>query len=356
MAETAVIFTPKYYEHNTGPGHPETRKRVKVIIRKLEELNLFSSGSNCELVDPQKAKIGELRLVHTRGHIQLVKRTCELGGGLLDTGDTVVSRKSFETAAYAVGGTLRAVDLVLKKRYKNAFALVRPPGHHAGSYYAMGFCIFNNIAVAASYLTEILKLQRVLILDIDAHHGNGTQEIFYSTQKVLYISLHEDPIGFPGTGFIDETGEGDGFGYNINIPFPIGVSDKPYMKAIDDIVVPVVKQYTPQFILVSAGFDGYYRDPIAQLSLSASIYAEIFRRIQKLAHELCEDRSVAVLEGGYYLRRLGGLVASAITKRVDADSRFNHDKPPETLKSNQKAQKILKEVEKVQSAFWTLGS
>lgn len=356
MAETALMFTPKYYDHNTGPGHPETSKRLKVIIRKLEEQNLLSSGSNCRLVDPQKAKMEQLRLVHTRGHIQLVQRTCELGGGLLDTGDTVVSRKSFETALYAVGGTLKAVDLVLTKRFKNAFALVRPPGHHAGSYYAMGFCIFNNIAVAAAYLTEIEKQHRVLILDIDAHHGNGTQEIFYNTNKVLYISLHEDPTGFPCTGFIDETGEDDGFGYNINIPFPIGVSDEPYLKAIDNIVVPIIEQYSPQFILVSAGFDGYLRDPIAQLSLSASIYAELFKRIHKLAHELCEDRFVAVLEGGYYLRRLGELVVSAITKKVNAASQCNHDRSAATLKSNQTAQKILKEVEKVQSAFWTLDS
>ncbi len=314
MAKTAIVFTPEYFEHKTEPSHPETPRRLKVIMKELEELSLFSAPGECRLVKPEQARIKDLELVHTPEHIQLVRRTCEHGGGLLDLGDTVVSSESFEVARYAVGGALTAVNIVLSKKFRNAFALVRPPGHHAGPYYAAGFCVFNNVAVAAAHLIKRVYFNRVLILDVDAHHGNGIQEIFYNTKKVLYVGLHEDPSGFPGTGFVDEIGESEGLGYNVNIPFPFRVGDKAYLKAIDGIVVPIVRQYRPQFILMSVGYDGFYRDPVAKLNLSAVIYASIFEKILNLASTLCEGRFVASLEGGYNLKKLGKLVASTISK------------------------------------------
>ncbi len=356
MAKTAIIFTPKYYEHNTGQAHPETSERLRVILSEMEKLNLFSASGKCKLVKPSLARIEDLELVHDLEHIQLVERTCEHGGGLLDLGDTVVSPESFEVARYAVGGAIKSVDLVLGRKAKNAFALVRPPGHHAGPYYAAGFCVFNNVAIAAAHLIERLHLQRVLILDIDAHHGNGTQEIFYDTDKVLYISLHEDPRGFPGTGFTDETGEGRGLGYTVNIPFPFRIGDKTYLKAIEEVAIPIIQQYAPQFILVSTGFDGYYGDPVAKLSLSASSYGLIFEKILDLSSTLCEGRFVALLEGGYKLGKLGKLVVSTISKMAGFSYPVKAESIKTSLRAEKQAEKTIKEVKEVQSAFWDLKS
>lgn len=354
MAETAVIFTPKYYEHDTGPNHPESPERLKVIMEEMENLSLFSDTGKCKIIEPDLARIEDLELVHSLEHIQLVKLTCKHGGGLLDLSDTMVSPESFEVARCAVGGVIKAVDLVLSKKAKNAFALVRPPGHHAGSYYAAGFCVFNNVAVAAAKLIRRLNFERVIILDIDAHHGNGTQEIFYNTNKVLYISLHEDPREFPGTGFVDEIGEGKGVGYNVNIPFPFRVGDKAYLKAVDDVVVPIMRQYVPQFILASVGYDSYYGDPVAKLNLPAITYASIFDKILDLASTFCEGKFVATLEGGYNLKQLGKLVVSTISKMAGFSYSMRDESPSVSLRAEKQAEKIIEEVKKVQSAFWSL--
>jgi acetoin utilization deacetylase AcuC-like enzyme len=354
MSKTAIVFTSKYYAHNTGPDHPETSKRLKVIMKEIEKANLLSPVTGCRLVRPPQASIEDLELVHDSEHIQLVKHMCEQGGGLLDLSDTVVSPESFEVARYAVGGALKAVDLVLSRKFRNAFALVRPPGHHAGAYYAAGFCVFNNVAIAAAHLIRSARLERVLILDIDAHHGNGTQEIFYNTKKVLYISLHEDPWEFPGTGFVDEIGEGEGLGYNVNIPFPFRIGDKMYLKAFDEIVVPIVQQYAPQFILASVGYDGYFRDPVAKLSLSDTVYAAVFEKILALASSLCEDRFVAVLEGGYNLKKLGKLVISTISKMADFPYSVERESPPIRSRAEKQAENVIEKVKKVHSTFWNL--
>ena len=275
MNKTAVIFSPKYYQHNPGRDHPETAKRLGTVVNELKSGRL-SRSKNWQFVAPEKARIEDVELVHDIDYIKFVETLCKSGGGLIDLEDTVVSPKSFDVALYAVGGTLKAVNLVMEKEFKNAFALVRPPGHHAEKFYAKGFCIFNNVAIAAGHLLKKFNLQRILILDIDAHHGNGTQETFYGTNKVLYISLHQNPRAFSGTGFIDEIGEGEGIGYNVNIPFPFRTGDQIYLKAMREIVTPITCQYKPQFILVSAGLDGHYTDPVANLSLSALCYKEVY--------------------------------------------------------------------------------
>jgi len=356
MAKTAIVFTPKYYAHNTGPNHPETSKRLKVIMKEIEKANVLSPTGKCRLIRPPQARMKDLELVHDPEHIQLVKRMCKQGGGLLDLGDTVVSSESFGVARYAVGGALKAVDLVSSGEFRNAFALVRPPGHHAGVYYAAGFCVFNNVAIATAHLIRSAHLDRVLILDIDAHHGNGTQEIFYDTKKVLYISLHEDPWEFPGTGFVDEVGEGEGLGYNVNVPFPFRIGDKAYLKAFDEIVVPIVQQYAPQFILASVGYDGYFGDPVAKLSLSAAVYASVFEKILALASAICEDRFVAVLEGGYNLEKLGELVVSTISKMAGFPYSVKEESPPIRSRAEKQSEKVIEEVKKVHSAFWNLES
>jgi len=351
MKKTAVVFTPKYLNHKTGLGHPESPARLRGIMKELKRSGLLETGK-CSLVEPEAASIEEVKLVHESDYIQLVKRVCASGGGLLDLGDTLVSPESFEVALFAAGGALKAVDLVMAGEFRNAFALVRPPGHHAGPYYALGFCIFNNAAIAAAHLLRVFNLDRVLILDVDAHHGNGTQEIFYDNDKVLYISLHQDPTDFPGTGFADEVGEGEG--HTVNIPFPFRIDDQVYLEAFNKIVVPIVRQYKPQFIVVSAGFDNHYSDPVASLSLSALSYVETFGKVLELASEFCMGRLMAVLEGGYSRSFLGRMAVAVIAKMAGIPYPIKDKQPVAGPKIQKRAKKILEEVKSIQSSFWDL--
>jgi acetoin utilization deacetylase AcuC-like enzyme len=353
MKKTAVVFTPKYLNHKPGLGHPESPARLRIIMRELKRSGLLETGE-CSLVEPEAASIEEVKLVHESDHIQLVKRVCASGGGFLDLGDTVVSPESFEVALFAAGGALKAVNLVMAGKFRNAFALVRPPGHHAGPYYALGFCIFNNVAIATAHLLRNFNLDRVLILDVDAHHGNGTQEIFYANDKVLYISLHEDPTDFPGTGFANEVGEGKGLGYTVNVPFPFLIDDKIYLEAFNQIVVPIVRQYKPQFIVVSTGFDNHYTDPVASLSMSALSYVEIFGKVLELAHEFCMGKLVAVLEGGYSRSFLGMMAVAVIAKMAGIPYLINDKQRVASPEIQKQAKKIIEEVKNIQSSFWDI--
>jgi len=353
LPKTAIIYSQKYLDHDPGRGHPESPRRLRVVIDELNRSGLLEK-ENCTLVEPRSANMKEVELVHESDHIQLVKECSERGGGLLDLGDTVVGPKSFEVALLAVGGALKAVDLVMIGKFQNAFALVRPPGHHAGPDYAMGFCLFNNVAIAAAHLLKDFNLDRVLILDIDSHHGNGTQEVFYQTDKVLYISLHHDPRGFPGTGFVDETGKGKGLGYNVNIPFPFRIDDQIYLEAVDQIVIPIASQFKPQFILVSAGFDGHYTDPVGGLSLSASGYLETFRKTLDLASRFCEGKLVTVLEGGYSLNFLGKMITAVVAEMAGVSYPIQDKSPVASSPLRKQAEKVIREVKNVQSSFWNL--
>jgi acetoin utilization deacetylase AcuC-like enzyme len=352
MTKTAVVYTSRYLEHNPGPRHPENAKRLKVIMEALKSSHVIDN-EKCKLFEPDPAREEDVELVHQPDYIKLVQRVSSSGGGLLDLGDTEVSPESYEVALYAVGGGLKAVDLILAKKAENAFAFVRPPGHHAGPYTASGFCIFNNTAIAATYLLRRFNFERVLILDIDAHHGNGTQEIFYNTDKVLFISLHQDPRGFPGTGFVDEIGEKDGLGYTINFPFPFRTSDEPYEKAFTEVITPVVQQYKPQFILVSAGFDGHFSDTVAGLALTAKGYAKNFQHIIEYSH-LCEGKFAVLLEGGYNLNILGKLAVSAVSEMAG----ISFVPPNESIQIDEnvkkQAEKVVEEVRRIHSVHWKL--
>jgi len=350
---TAIFFSPKFLEHDPGPDHPETHNRLRVIIDELSCSGLLQTGK-CAFVEPKPAHLEDLELVHEPDYIKLVEQTCAAGGGILDLGDTVVSPKSYEAAILAVGALIDAVNIIEDGKAKNAIGLVRPPGHHAGSYYALGFCLFNNIAVAASHLLRRLNFERVLILDIDAHHGNGTQEIFYDTKRVLYISLHGDSRGFPGTGFLDEIGEGEGVGYTVNVPLPFRITDAIYLKAFDEIVAPISNQFRPQFILVSAGFDGHYTDPVGALSLSMQGYEEIFKKITTLAAQHCAGKLAVTLEGGYSLNFLGKMATAAIATMAGASYTVKDNGPASNPKTLKKAEQVINTVKRVQSSFWKL--
>ncbi len=350
---TAIYCSPTFLEHNPGPDHPEIPKRLKVITAELARSGLVKSGK-CTYVQPRLAKREDLTLVHENEYVELIRKTCAAGGGVIDLGDTVVSPRSYEVAVLAAGALIDAVTLVANRKAKNAFALVRPPGHHAGVYYALGFCLFNNVAIGASHLLNRLGFDRILIIDIDAHHGNGTQEIFYGTDRVLYVSLHEDPRGFPGTGFIDEIGEGRGLGYTVNIPLPFRTNNPSYQEALDEIVLPIASQYQPEFMLISAGFDGHYTDPVGDLALSAKSYEETFAKLVGLANQLCEGRLVATLEGGYSLKILGKLVTSAIAKMASSPYKLSESWQDVNSRASKKAEQIINSVRSIQSSYWKL--
>jgi acetoin utilization deacetylase AcuC-like enzyme len=355
MTETAVVYSPKYLRHKTVPRHPESPSRLRVIMRELKKSGILEN-ERCSLVEPEIISIKDLQLVHDIDHIQRIRQFCSCGGGLLDQEDTVVSPESYEVALLAAGGTVKAADLVMAGKYRNAFAFVRPPGHHAGPCYSMGFCVFNNIAVAAAHLLENFSLDRVLILDIDAHHGNGTQEIFYRSNKVLYVSLHEDPIEFPLTGFADEVGEDEGAGYTVNIPLPYGTEDRIYLKAFNEIAAPIINQYKPQFILVSTGFDNHYTDPVGNLSLSALSYTKIFDTILESASKFCQGKLVTALEGGYSLRFLGKMACAVTAKMAEIPYSIRDKHHGAGVKVRRKGEKTIEQVKKIHSSFWDMKS
>ncbi len=294
----AVIYDPVFLKHDTG-DHPENAKRLEAIVGRLKRMGTWDELLH---VKPRAASISELKLVHTESLIARVKDLAASGGGMIDP-DTVVSKDSFEAALYAAGGSINALEAVFQGQASTAFALVRPPGHHATASRAMGFCLFNNVAVAAKYALTTLNIPKVAIIDWDVHHGNGTQDIFEGEDRVCYVSLHEWPH-YPGTGKASDTGAGN----LVNIPLPAGCGDSEYLRAISEIVIPAVKRFKPEIILVSAGFDGHWADPLASMKLTVSGYASITHLILQLADGVCSGRLAIVLEGGYNLTALAGSV------------------------------------------------
>jgi len=242
--------------------------------------------------------VEEVCWLHDEDYVQDLEALSAAGGGALDL-DTIATEETYEAALVAAGSCIDAARAVVRGEVTNAFCLVRPPGHHARPHQGMGFCFFNNIALAAEALLRD-GLERVAIVDYDCHHGNGTQEMFYHRGDVLYISLHQHPF-YPGTGTVDEVGVDEGVGRNLNIPLPLLAQDAHYVRAFEEVVLPALAQYEPQAILVSAGYDGHFREPLAQMSLTADGFYQMSRYLVEAAEELCEGRQVVVLEGGYDL-------------------------------------------------------
>jgi acetoin utilization deacetylase AcuC-like enzyme len=301
-----LVYDPIYLKHDTG-GHVENAGRLEATISHLEETGLKKQLTPLK---PRAASVEELALVHTKEHISHIQDVAGKGGGWLDA-DTVMSPDSYEVALYAAGGTILAVEAVMEGKVKSAFALVRPPGHHATPRHAMGFCLFNNIAIAAEHALAKYKLERVLIIDFDVHHGNGTQEIFYDRPEVMYISTHEYPF-YPGTGGVEETGRGAGEGTTVNIPLPPGCGDNEYLSVFEQVIAPAAKRFKPQLVLVSAGYDAHWADELAMMQLSVSGFAKMARIIRGLADELCEGRLVFALEGGYHLSALAASIKATL--------------------------------------------
>jgi len=293
--ETAYVYHPIYLEHNR-PGHPENARRLKRTMETLDDRGVLD---RLRLLEPRSATEEELLRVHTKDHIQHVKNVAQRGGGYLDP-DTYVSSQSFEAALMAAGGLVHAVESVLDGEIANAFALVRPPGHHATTERAMGFCLFNNVAVAAHAAMALAGVERVFVVDFDVHHGNGTADILADNPDVFYVSTHQYPY-YPGTGAREDTGRGAGAGSALNVPLPTNVGDEGYARIFETLVWPLAERFHPDLILVSAGYDAHWDDPLARMGLSLAGYAAITRTLVEMADQLCEGRIVLTLEGGYQL-------------------------------------------------------
>ncbi len=302
------VYHPIYLKHDTG-GHVENARRLEAIISHLERTGL---KSQLNLIEPRAASIEEISRVHRREYIKEIEEMAQRGGGWLDP-DTLMSAGSYEAALYAAGGLIRAVEVVMAGEVASAFALVRPPGHHATSSYAKGFCLFNNIAIATEHALAEYKLERILIIDFDVHHGNGTQEAFYDNPRVMYISTHEYPF-YPGTGDLKETGGGAAEGTVINIPLSAGGGDSEYLNVLEQIIVPAAKGFKPQLILVSAGYDAHWADPLAMMQMSVTGFGQMAGIIKGLADELCGGRLVLTLEGGYHLEALAASVKATLDR------------------------------------------
>ncbi|MBC7264289.1 MAG: histone deacetylase [Chloroflexi bacterium] len=302
---TGYVYDPLYLEHRAS-GHPERPERLSSILNALQASGVWDGLVAIPAMD---ASIEQIAAVHDERYIATVREMASQGGGWLD-GDTYLNSRSYDAALRAAGGLLNAVKAVIEGQVDNAFALVRPPGHHAIARRGMGFCLFNNVAIAAKYALSEFDLERILIVDFDVHHGNGTQDAFYDDPHVLYFSTHEYPF-YPGTGHWSETGEGAGTGYTVNVPLPAGTGDEGYARIFDEILRPIAARYAPQLILVSAGYDAHWTDPLAMMKLSVSGYARMMQVLVELAEATANGRLVCTLEGGYHLEALAaGVVAT----------------------------------------------
>ncbi len=301
-----VVIDRRYTRHNTGAGHPESHRRIEILLDMLEK---EPSGS-WKPIAPRFATEEELALAHTQSHIRFVGTTAKLESTYLD-GDTPVCSESYSIARLSAGGLLSALDELISSPMESAFALTRPPGHHAEANQAMGFCLFNNIAIAARYLQQKHGLERILIFDWDLHHGNGTQNIFEADPEVLYFSTHQYPF-YPGSGHYAEVGTGKGKGYTVNMPLPPGMGNEEYETVLREVLFPIACSYKPQMILVSAGFDTYFRDPLGGMKLTKDGYVRLTEILRDVARQNEGCKLFLALEGGYDLEGLSECVQAIL--------------------------------------------
>jgi acetoin utilization deacetylase AcuC-like enzyme len=340
MAGTGVMIDPRYVDHHTGAGHPERPERIAVLLPMIE------AAADLTRVAPRPASGEELALVHDGAYVEEVAQTAHKPWFAFDA-DTPTSPESYATARLAAGGFLALLDAIMSGAVRNGFAFVRPPGHHAERHRAMGFCLFNNVAVGAEYLRNRYSLERILIVDWDVHHGNGTQHLFESDPGVLYVSTHQYPF-YPGTGAIDEVGSGDGEGYTVNLAFPAGFGDAEYREAFEKIVEPVARQYDPQFVLISAGFDAHLRDPLGGMQVTESGFTAMAHVLLNAARDHCDSRCAAILEGGYDLQAIHNSAQQVL------DELRTGAAPSPAGPASSRAGPLIERIRRVHSRYWEL--
>lgn len=340
---TGIVRNDLYLQHLAGIPHVESPKRLKVLYDMLNN----DTGNEFISVPPRPASHDELLLAHTESHILRIAATAGVKHSQLDS-DTSTTPLSYEAAILAVGGTCALVDAIIEGQINNGFALIRPPGHHAERDTPMGFCLFNNVAVAAKYAINKYGLSKIAIIDWDLHHGNGTQSIFYDDPSVLFISTHQFPC-YPGSGSLIEAGSGKGLGYTVNVPLTPGCSDGDFFQVFNRVVVPVVDSFQPDFLFVSAGFDIYAQDPLGGMKVTPKGFASLTRIMMELAHRCCNGRLALALEGGYHLVGLCESV-NAVLKELHGQSMLSQA----DLSTLEKwtVPYVVKKVIEVQQAYW----
>jgi acetoin utilization deacetylase AcuC-like enzyme len=311
MMKTALLYHPIYEKHDTGPGHPETPERYSVVMKALQSDEAF--WNDLVQITPEKASQGVVQAAHAKEHFKRVEGAFMNGLDRLDV-DTTISMQSFDVAMFAAGGAIAAVDAIMQGTAKNAFVAVRPPGHHATAERAMGFCLFNNVAVAALYAQNKYKeIDRVAVVDWDVHHGNGTQGIFYTDPSVFFFSIHQYPW-YPGTGSRGETGHGKGLGSTLNVPMRAHTSASVQRSTFESAIEEIASKMKPDIIFISAGFDAHLNDPLGQLQLEDPDFRLMTQAVKQWADEVCEGRVVSCLEGGYNLETLGETVKQHVVE------------------------------------------
>lgn len=341
-----LVYHPDYLIH-TQAQHPERKERLEYILAALEEPRL---EKKIVMLEPEAASVDLVALVHDPGYIKSVGEACMRGERYLDM-DTYIVSRSYQVALLAVGGVLAGLKKVLEGEYRKVFALVRPPGHHAERSRAMGFCLFNNAAVAAAVARWDYGIERVAIVDWDVHHGNGTQHIFETDPAVLYISLHQSPA-YPGTGQVRETGRGAGEGFTVNIPLPAGCGDADYLLFYDRIIIPLLDAFKPELLIVSAGQDAYHRDPLAGMALTHRGYYRMAEALAGAAMRNCGGRMLLCLEGGYHLQGQAGAVLQVLNAAGDWGRPVAEESA--SFGPGVAAQHRLQEVLAVQGKYWPL--
>ncbi|MCK9377305.1 MAG: histone deacetylase [Syntrophobacterales bacterium] len=320
MRRTGYVYDERYLRHDPGSWHPERPDRLKAIQKNLAESGLLELVT---LIKPYEAPLAWVEKLHDPDYIQRFKRACAQGLQIFEVADCGICPESYDIALLAAGGVMAAVDAVMNGQVDNVFCAVRPPGHHAERDRAMGFCFFNNVALGALYALENYGLERVAIVDWDVHHGNGTQHLFESDPRVFYLSLHEDPQHcYPGTGYRRETGKGKGEGFTLNLPFPPRSVDEEYLEALRNEALPRLRQFAPQLVFISAGFDAHENDPLAHEKLSRQAFRDMGQLVLDLARESAEGRLITVLEGGYNLEVLEDCTEDHL--RLLLDVPFDH--------------------------------
>lgn len=342
VGSVGIVKDSIFLEHVTDDYHPENVKRLEYIYAMLQ--NIDQKG--IVYTTPRTATHKEIELIHDPSYVESVAATSGKNQCRLDP-DTVTSPKSYEAACMAVGGALNLADTIIKSEVSRGFALVRPPGHHAEKDRAMGFCLFNNIAVVARYLEKEHGLKRIIIIDFDLHHGNGTQHSFYKDSSILYFSTHQYPY-YPGTGWYGEVGEGEGKGYTVNVPLSHGMDDSDYLYIFNELLVPLCDKFKPEFVLVSAGFDTHHNDPLGGMGVTEAGYEAMTKTLLDIAKKHAGGKTLFALEGGYDLKSLTNSVKAVIMEMKGAPIHKSEglDKPSGAVKQ------VVAKVKQTLNPFW----